>query len=173
MKKLDKCWLVSQGDVAKYKIEITHADFNQQTDDFYVVLTWGTVRQCMTIKHEDIKHDEDGNFFIIFDSSEMLGLVKAACIYRVADSDMGSGYREEVNYQWLCFVTADPTVQLCCDLQHGGDGHVIYTRVYAADTNTSYLNLRDSNKQNLRDSEGRQLRVHKTEEDMEDYYDDK
>ena len=92
--------------------------------------------------------------------------MKAACVYRVTDSDMESGYRDEVNYQLLCFVTSDPNVQLCCDPHHGGDGHVIYTRVYAADTNTSYLNLRDSEKRNLRDSEGRQLRVHKTDEDM-------
>ena len=171
--KIDKTRIVSRGDIAKFKIEITHADFDQQTDNFYVVLTWGMTNQSMTIPYDDIIHDEDGNFFIVFDSSYMLGLVKAKCIYRVTDSDLESGYREEVNYQWLCFVTADPTAKFCCKFEPGGDGHVVYTRVYASDTNTSYLNLRDSNKQNLRDSEGRQLRVHKTEEDMEDYYDDK
>ena len=170
---MDKKWIVSKGDVAKFQIEITHADFDQQTDDFKVVLSWGMMRQSITIEHKDIKHDEDGNFFIMFDSSEMLGLVKAACIYRVPDSDMELGYREEINYQWICFVTANPTAKFCCKFEPGGDGHVVYTRVYAADTNTSYLNLRDSNKQNLRDSEGRQLRVHKTEEDMDDYYEDK
>ena len=152
---MDKKWLVSQGDVAKFQIEITHADFDQQTDDFKVVLSWGMMRQSMTIEHKDIKHDEDGNFFIVFDSSEMLGLVKAACIYRVADSDMEIGYREEINYQWLCFVTANPTAKFCCKFEAGGDGHVIYTRVYAADTNTSYLNLRDSDKKNLMDSKGK------------------
>lgn len=170
---MDKKWLVSQGDVAKYQIEITHADFDQQTDEFKVVLSWGMVRQSMTIEHKDIKHDEDGNFFMMFDSSEMLGLVKATCIYRVPDSDMEIGYREEINYQWLCFVTAEPTAKFCCEFEAGGDGHVVYTRVYAGDVNTAYLNLRDSEKKNLLDINGNQLRVHKTEDDMHDYYEDK
>ena len=170
---MDKKYLVSQGDVAKFQIEITHADFDQQTDDFKIVLSWGMVRQSMSIEHKDIKHDEDGKFFIVFDSSEMLGLVKAECIYWVTDSDMKIGYREEVNYQWLCFVTADPTARFCCEFNPGGDEHVVYTRVYASDVNTAYLNLRDRNKENLLDSDGNQLRVHKTEEDTEDYYEDK
>jgi hypothetical protein len=170
---IDKTRIVSRGDVAKFKIEITHADFDQQTDNFYVVLTWGMFNQSMKIEHADIKHDEDGNFFIVFDSSDMLGLVKAACHYVVQDSDIKSGYREEVNYQWLCFVTADPTARFCYKFEPGGDGHVVYTRVYAGDVNTAYANLRDCNQQNLLDSDGRQLRVHKTGKDLQDYYEDK
>jgi hypothetical protein len=100
----------------------------------------------------------------------MLGLVKAACHYDVADSDMQSGIREEVNYQWLCFVTADPTAKFCCKFEPGGDGHVVYTRVYGGDIHTAYLNLRDSEKKNLIDSNGKQLRVHRADED---YYEDK
>jgi hypothetical protein len=165
---LDRKYLVSQGDVAKFQIEITHADFDQQTDDFKVVLSWGMVRQSMTIEHKDIKHDEDGNFFIVFDSTDMLGLVKAACHYYIPDSDVKGGTREEINYQWLCFVTVDPTPKFCCKFEPGGDGHVVYTRVYAGDVNTAYLNLRDSNKENLLDSEGNQLRVHKDEDYTED-----
>jgi hypothetical protein len=168
--KIDKTRIVSRGDIAKFKIEITHADFDQQADDFKVVLSWGMVKQTMTIDHKDIIHDEDGNFFIVFDSSDMLGLVKAACHYDVADSDMQSGIREEVNYQWLCFVTADPTAKFCCKFEPGGDGHVVYTRVYGGDIHTAYLNLRDSEKKNLIDSNGKQLRVHRADED---YYEDK
>lgn len=162
--------IVSRGDVAKFKIEITHKDFDQQTDNFYVVLTWGMMRQSMTIEHKDIIRDEKGNFFVFFDTFEMLGVVKAACHYDVPDSDMQGGIRKEVNYQWLCFVTNNPTPTFCCDFEPGGDGHVVYTRVYASDVNTAFLNLRDSNKQNLLDSDGEQLRVHK---DDSEYYDDK
>jgi hypothetical protein len=122
--------------------------------------------QSMKIEHADIKHDEDGNFFIVFDSSDMLGLVKAACHYDVQDSDIKSGYREEVNYQWLCFVTADPTARFCYKFEPGGDGHVVYTRVYGSDVHTAWLNLRDSSHQPLRDSEGRQLRVHRSESEV-------
>jgi hypothetical protein len=167
---MDKKWLVSRGDIAKFQIGITHADFDQQADDFKVVLSWGMVKQTMTIDHKDIIHDEDGNFFIVFDSSDMLGLVKAACCYYIPDSDVEGGTREEINYQWLCFVTDDPTPKFCCDFEAGGDGHVVYTRVYAGDVNTAYLNLRDSEKKNLLDSNGKQLRVHRADED---YYEDK
>lgn len=170
MKKTDKNMIVSRGDIAKFKIEITHKDFDQQEDDFKVVLKWGMFKQSMTIEKADIIRDEKGNFFVFFDTSEMLGMVKAVCCYYVPDSDMESGYREEVNYQWLCFVTANPTAKFCCDFEPGGDGHVVYTRVYASDVNTAFLNLRDSNKQNLLDSDGEQLRVHK---DDSEYYDDK
>ena len=168
MKKIDKDWIVSRGDIVKYRIKITHADFDQQTNEFYVVLTWGMFRRSMTIEHKDIIRDEDGNFFIVFDSSEMLGMVKAACHYDVPDTDMEGGTREEVNYQWLCFVTTDPTAQFCCNFEHGGDGHVVYTRLYVSDVNTAYLNLRDSEKKNLLDSDGKQLRVHKSESDYQD-----
>lgn len=170
---IDKTWFVSKGDVAKFKIEITHADFNQQRDNYRVVLTWGMYRQSVTIEKADMKHDEEGNHFICFDSTEMLGLVKAACHYDVEDSDIEGGYREEVNYQWLCFVTGEPLPKLCGTPEAGGDGHVVYTRVYAGDVHTAYLNLRDSNKENILDSEGQQLRVHKTDEEMHDYYEDK
>lgn len=170
---IEKTRLVSRGDMAKFKIEITHADFDQQRDKFWVVLHYSMYKQSLTIPYEDIKHDEDGNFFIIFDSSKMLGMVKAACHYLVSDSDAVDGIREEVNYQWLCFVTEEPNTRLCGDFEPGGDGHVVYTRVYAGDVNTAYLNLRDSQKQNILDSDGNQLRVHKTEKDMENYYEDK
>jgi hypothetical protein len=94
---MDKKWLVNRGDIAKFQIGITHADFDQQADDFKVVLSWGMVKQTMTIDHKDIIHDEDGNFFIVFDSSDMLGLVKAACCYYIPDSDVEGGTREEIN----------------------------------------------------------------------------
>jgi hypothetical protein len=170
---MDKTRIVSRGDTAKYKIEITHADFDQQRDDYSVVLSWGMFGREVTIAKKDMKHDEDGNHFLCFDSTEMLGWVKAACHYEIPDSDSPEGIREEVNYQWLCFVTSEPNPRLCGEPGSGGDGHVVYTRVYAGDVNTAYLNLRDSDQQNLLDSGGNQLRVHKTTEDMQDYYEDK
>lgn len=38
---IDKKRIVSRGDVVKFKIEITHADYDQQAGNFFVVLTWG------------------------------------------------------------------------------------------------------------------------------------
>ena len=170
---IDKERIVSEGDIAKYKVEITHQDFDQHRDNYKVVLSYGMFKQSVTIEKDDMLVDEDGNIFMAFDTTGMVGLVKATCIYDVEDSDTESGTRQEVNYQWLCFVTKNPDPHLCGDFIPGGDGHVVYTRVYAADVHTVYLNLRDSEKKNLLDSDGKQLRVHKTDEEMHDYYEDK
>ena len=165
---MDKNRIVSRGDWAKYQIEITHADFLQSRDDYRVTLTWGMFGESVIIEKKDMPVDEDGKVFFIFDSTPMIGWVKAVCHYDVDDSDIEGGVREEVNYQWLCFVSAEPTPRLCGEPEPGGDGHVTYTRVYAGDVNTAYLNLRDCDQQNILDSEGNQLRVHKDE----DYYHD-
>ena len=78
MKKTDKNMIVSRGDIAKFKIEITHKDFDQQEDDFKVVLKWGMFKQSMTIEKADIIRDENGNFFVFFDTSDM----RPMCIIR-------------------------------------------------------------------------------------------
>jgi hypothetical protein len=114
---------------------------------------------------EDMLTDEEGHIYMIFDSSEMSGWVKATCTYEVNDSDVEGDTRREVNDQWLCFVTSNPTPNLY-DTPAGGDGHVVYTRVYGSDVHTAWLNLRDSSHQPLRDSEGRQLRVHRSESEV-------
>jgi len=165
---IDKARIVSQGDVAKFRLIITHEDFDQEKDNYKVVLSWGMFKQSMTVEKSEMITDEDGNIYLVFDSTGMVGIVKATCIYDVEDGDMESGVRQEVNYQWLCFVTSNPDPQFACDFEPGGDGHVTYTRVYGGDVGTAYLNLRDSNKENLLDSEGNQLRVHKTEDDYND-----
>lgn len=167
---IDKTRIVSEGDVAKFKIEITHEDFDQHVDNYKVVLSWGMLGQSMTIEKNDMVTDEDENIFMVFDSTGMVGMVKATCIYDVNDSDMESGIRQEVNYQWLCFVTNNPNPKLPCDFDAGGDGHVTYTRVWRGDVHTLYLNLRTTEDNGehcpLVDSEGEPLRVRKEEKDM-------
>jgi hypothetical protein len=162
---IDKTRIVTKGDIAKYWVNITHADFVQTDDDYQVVLSWGFYGHNRTIEKKDMLTDEEGHIYMIFDSSEMSGWVKATCTYEVNDSDVEGDTRREVNDQWLCFVTSNPTPNLY-DTPAGGDGHVVYTRVYGSDVHTAWLNLRDSSHQPLRDSEGRQLRVHKSESEV-------
>lgn len=166
----DEKFVIPRGELAKYQITITRQDFSQRDDDFCVHVSWGMFGQYIEISKSKMIHDEEGRWFMVFDTSEMSGPVKAACVYKVTDSDMEVGARDVVDYQWLCFVTEGPTAKFCCKFETGGDGHVVYTRVYASDVNTAYLNLRDSNKANLLDSNGKQLRVHRADED---YYEDK
>ena len=38
----DKTRIVTKGDIAKFWLNITHADFVQADDDYQVVLSWGS-----------------------------------------------------------------------------------------------------------------------------------
>lgn len=168
---MDKDRIIQQGDTAKFQVIIRHEDFDQQTDPFCVVLRWGIPEQTMAIDRYDMVTDEDGSFFMKVPTAGLVGPLKAYCHYFVTDSDMGSGQREEIDIQMLAFVTDDPCPHIpCCGQCGEADAHVTYRRVYASDVNTAYLNLRDSNKENLLDSNGKQLRVHRADED---YYEDK
>ncbi len=162
---MNKDRIATKGDIVKYWLNIKHADFVQADDDYHVVLSWGFFGQHITIEKKNMVIDEEGHIYILFDSSDMVGWVKATCTYDVNDSDVEGGIRREVNDQWLCFVTSNPTPNIC-DIPAGGDGHVVYTRVYGSDVHTTWLNLRDSNKQPLRDSDGQQLRVHRSESEV-------
>lgn len=164
--------IVFKGDVAKWKITISHADFDQQRDDYRVELAYGMLGHKMILRKEDMKVDEDGNVYMIVDSSDMTGFVKAYCYYDVPDSDMGSGIRTEVDIQFLCFVTDTPDPRFACNcgwpepVREDGKEHVIYERVFRGDVNTLYLNLRTGEGEPIVDSEGRQLRVRKEEKDI-------
>ncbi len=163
----DKTRIVTKGDIAKFWLNITHADFVQADNDYKVDLSWGFFGQHITIEKNDMVKDEEGHIYLVFDSSDMAGWVKATCSYDVNDSDVEGGIRREVNDQWLCFVTSNPTPAIC-DRPSGGDGHVTYTRVYGSDVHAAWLNLRDSNQQPICDSDGQQLRVHRSESEVFD-----
>ena len=167
---MDKDRIIQQGDTAKYQVIIQHEDFDQQTDPFHVAISWGIPEQVLTIDRADMLHDEDGNFFMIVPTAGLVGPLKAYCHYYVTDSDMGSGQREEIDIQMLAFVTDTPCPHIPGGCGCASNAHVQYRRVYASDVNTAWLNLRTSEQQPIVDSEGRQLRVHRADED---YYKDK
>lgn len=163
---MNKDRIVYQGETAKFKVTIVHADFLQSRDNYRVDLSWGFDGDGMTIPKSQMIVDEAGDTYMIFDSSKMQGQVKAVCTYDVPDTDMTSGYRTEVDIQWLCFVSSTACPRLACDCACGNDHHVKYERVYRGDTNTLFLNLRTSAQEPILDKNGQQLRVHKSEEDL-------
>jgi len=161
--------IIYQGDIAKYKILITHEDFDMQEDDFFVILRAGIPAKELRVEKADMKHDEDGDFYMMVSSAGMVGRLEAECHYMVPDSDIESGIREEVDYQWLAFVTSTPCPRFAC--RHicwggGEDSHVRYERVWRGDTHTLYLNVRTADKQPVVDADGKQIRVRKLQEDI-------
>lgn len=165
---MDKDRIIHQSDTAKFQVEINHPDYDQQTDPFYVVLSWGIPEQVLTIDRSDMVTDEEGHFFMSVSTAAMLGRIKAECHYTVPDSDYAEGTRDKVDIQFLAFVTDQPCPRIagCCGCTAEEDAHVRYTRIWRNDANTLYLNLRDSEKRPLRDSDGNQLRVRKEPKDL-------
>ena len=97
----------------------------------------------------------------------MLGRVRAECHYTVPDSDYEEGTREEIDIQFLAFVTDTPCPHIpCCGQCAEADGHVTYKRVWRSDTRSLYLNVRTADKQPVMDADGKQIRVRKEEKDI-------
>lgn len=160
--------IIQKGDTAKYEVAITHDDFDQQQDPFFVVIHSNIPEQTLTIDREDMLHDEDGHFYMLVPSADMVGLLKAVCHYAVTDGDMPEGVREEVDIQYIGFVTESPCVHLDKHIPFGApeDNHVLYTRIYRNDAHTLYLNLRTVDKEPVLDADGKQIRVRKAEQDI-------
>lgn len=170
---MDAKFIIQEGDVAKYQMLIEHEDFDMITCDFEVELSWGVMGRSVIIKKADMPCDEEGHWFLLFDSSDAIGKVLATCRYWVPDSDMSDGVREEVDRQYIGFVTTNPCPQFACECEyptHEEMPHVTYTRVWRNDVNTLYLNLRttEENGEHLPvvDSNGQQIRVRKEEKDV-------
>ena len=163
---MDKDKIVYKGETAKFKVTISHADFDQGRDNYSITLLYGMRGDFVTIPKSQMIVDEDGDAYMVFDSSDMLGQVKAVCTYEVPDTDMADGYRTEVDMQWLCFVSGTACPRFACEWICGDDHHVKYERVYRGDTNTLFLNLRTSAQEPILDKDGQQLRVHKSEDEL-------
>lgn len=161
--------IITQGDTAKYKVEIAHADFDQQTGPFHVIIHCGIPDVAMIIDRENMLHDEDGSFFMLVPTAGMMGKMKAECHYSVTDSDVESGARDEVDVQWLAFVTDEPCPRFAakCDGNCREENpHVTYTRIWRNDARSLYLNVRTFDKQPVVDADGKQIRVRKEEKDI-------
>ena len=170
---MDAKFIIQEGDVAKYQMLIEHEDFDMMQDEFEVTLSWGCLGKSVTVKKSDMPCDEDGHWFLLFDSSDAIGKVLATCRYWVPDSDMSDGVREEVDRQYIGFVTSSPCPQFACECECPSQEekpHVTYTRVWRSDVNTLYLNMRTTEENGehrpILDSEGKQLRVRKEQKDI-------
>lgn len=136
-------------------------NFHPERDDFKVVLSWGFHMQALTILKSEMEQDYEGNYFFVFDSTEMLGRVVATCVYQMADSDQSDGVFTMTNRQALCFVTTNPMPQFLCVPPTGCSSWVEYERVLAPDEEQSYQYLIDSGQRYVTTAEHERLVVHK------------
>lgn len=137
--------IVQQGEEVKFKITINQQGFNMQTNDFKVKLTWGMLNKEITITKEQMVFNEMDEWFFMFDTSQMVGRVKAECSFYVPDSDYPDGYRTEVNRQFLCTVISYPYPKRLCVPVCGCGSQVKYERTEASDVEQLYSYLVDRN----------------------------
>ena len=158
--------IIQQGESAKFQIVIVREGFSMIDNDFRVRLYWGMRGQHLDIAKKDMLQDEDGRFFIQFDTKNMSGLIKIETIYDIPDTDFDDEVRPEIERQPLCYI--NPVDKLPV---YGGAGdgyisqgnHVSFTRTSASGVKSLYFILRDILGKFLKDSEGLQLRARKTE----------
>lgn len=169
---MDAKYIIQTGDIVKYHLKIEHQDFDMQRDEFNVTISWGVFGKSVSISKDKMLCDEEGNWFFVFESDDMVGHILATCTYLVADTDVEGGYREEVDRQYIGFATKNPCPRFCCECMFFTEDnqHVLYTRIYRSDANTLYLNLRTTEENGehrpILDSEGKQLRARKNNEDL-------
>jgi len=158
----DEKFGIFRGELAKYQITIDREDFDVQTCDLSIRLSWGMFGQYMDIRKDDMFRDEEWNMFFMFETDDMIGPIKATTTYYVEDGDVNGGYRECTDMQVIGFVTDSQCAMMrkrCKCVQ--ADGYVMFERIDRSDASTLYLNLVTMDGQPLTTSSGEYIKVKK------------
>lgn len=154
---------IFQGELAKYQITITREDFNVQTCDFSVRLSWGMFGQYIEIPKSEMFRDEEWHMFFVFDTSDMMGPIKATTTYYVADTDLADNVRECTDMQVIGIVV-DTEFALMQPRCKGGQTarFVEFDRVARSDAQTLFLNLLTVDGRPVTSVDGKHFKVRKS-----------
>lgn len=154
---------IFQGELAKYQITITREDFDVQTCDFSVRLSWGMFGQYIEIPKSEMYRDEEWHMFFVFYTSEMTGPIKATTTYYVEDTDVEGGFRECTDMQVIGIVV-DTECALMQPRCKGGQTarFVEFDRVARSDAQTLFLNLLTVDGRPLTSVDGKHFKVKKS-----------
>lgn len=141
---MDSKLIIPQGELVKFKIDITDKFYDITRDDFNIELCYGMTGKSMVIQKSDCVIAAEGCFFT-FPSDDMVGVVTAICHYNVGDSDTG-GTRRRVDMQRLCFISPVPCPTLLQCPACASEEHLVeYTRITDSDASATYDLLCDCN----------------------------
>ena len=148
---MDNTRIIQQGEVVKFQVQI--ADFDMEANNFRVELIYGYRRTTVTIE-KDQMIENGGQYYIVFDTEDMVGRVTARCVWLVPDTDVQGSEREKTDEQFLCFVVTTPCPQFltcpACTDEHS----VTYTRTEQSDIAEKYQRLADRYDRPLLTSDG-------------------
>lgn len=138
--------IIQQGEQAKYQIAFDRFSFTPNDNDFQIKLSWGMPGSIITIPKSEMVTNAFGEWYFMFDTSDMLGVVTAECTFFVPDTNYDDGYRKEVDRQFICFVAKSPLPQcICLPVDRCTDHTVTYTRTEESDVQSLYVYLTDVN----------------------------
>lgn len=160
---MDSNMIIQQGELAKYLIASQRADLVLNDVDFYIVLEYGMMGKKLTIAKSELQQDADGNWVMMFDTSEMVGKVTARLFANMTDGDTESGTRCEVDCQMIAFVVSTPCPRFfACPSCESAEHDVTYTRTEESSIVSLYYRLCDFYHHPLVTSDGMYLCVLKT-----------
>lgn len=127
---MDANKIIQQGETVKYKATFGRADFDPETQNFYLELHYGMMGGKVVIPKSQFLQDGESDWWLFsFDTSQMVGKVTARMVMEYADGDTASDTREEVNEQMLCFVVTSPCPRfMACPTCTPIDNDVTYER---------------------------------------------
>lgn len=135
--------IFQRGDKAKFIITSQNVNLNMETCDFYVELIYGMRADKITIQKADMLYGTDGEYVIIFDTSNMIGKLTARFVWYAIDTDCDpDNRRQEVDEQIIGFVAGTPCPQLIICPKCSSSGHdVRYELTDEPDIAAKYLRL--------------------------------
>ena len=148
---MDNTRIIQQGEVVKFQVQI--ADFDMETNNFRVELIYGYRRTTVTIE-KDQMIENGGQYYIVFDTEDMVGRVTARCVWLVPDTDVQGSEREKTDEQFLCFVVTTPCPQFLTCPACTDEHPVTYTRTEQSDIAEKYQRLADRYDRPLVTSDG-------------------
>lgn len=133
--------IIPQGTEQKCFVEIK--DVAMEDIDFTLDLIYGMRPKVITIEKSQMKQDAQGKWFFIFETDDIVGLLKARLTWILNDADCPDGERNKVNEQPLCFVTATACTKLFACPCQAEDQPVTYTFTDESDIASDYVRLCD------------------------------
>ena len=152
--------IVQEGEEVKFQITITQQGFNMNEDNFCVKLTYGMLSKELIITKEQMISNDLDEWFFMFDTTGMVGRIKAECSFDVPDSDYPDGFRTEVDRQFILVVISHPLpARICVPVGDTQDHTVIYERTEQSDIAELYAYLTDRRGAHLLTSDGEKILV--------------
>lgn len=138
---MEEIKIVRRGTEAKCYLAIK--DVAMEDIDFKVELIYGYRRTTIEIEKSQMLHDTNYNWFFIFDTDTMIGLVTARCTWYLNDMDCPDGERTKVDEQPLCFLADATCTKLFSCPCAATDSPVTYTFTDESDIASEYVRLCD------------------------------